>query len=110
MPERETLTVDVLIVGAGPAGLSCAIRLHDELDRHARQKGGPRTEKPSILVIEKGISTGAHSLSGAVLDPRALDELIPDWRHHGAPLRQRVTSEEILFLTPGRKVPVPLPV
>src|SRR5205823_4892721 len=80
MPEREILNVDVLIVGAGPAGLSCAIRLYDEMAQRGRLGSPVAVAKPNILVIEKGVSTGAHSLSGAVFDPRALDELMPDWR------------------------------
>ena len=106
MADREVLNVDVLIVGAGPAGLSCAISLHDQCIQLSKMRGGT-IEKPNILVIEKGVSCGAHNLSGAVLDTRALDELIPDWKHHGAPIHQKVSSEEILLLTPGKKVKLP---
>ncbi|HEY3319699.1 MAG TPA: electron transfer flavoprotein-ubiquinone oxidoreductase [Planctomycetota bacterium] len=93
MPDREVLEVDVLIVGAGPAGLSCAIQLQKLL---STKQGA---EPPVIFIIEKGVNTGAHSLSGAVLDPRALNELLPEWKQLGAPLNQPVTEEEILFLT-----------
>jgi len=111
MPEREILNCDVLIVGAGPAGLACAIHLHDHIQQRGRigpgyttPRGGPGSRpadvaQPSIFVIEKGVHVGAHALSGAVMDPRALDELIPDWKQRGAPVTQMVTSEEILLLT-----------
>jgi electron-transferring-flavoprotein dehydrogenase len=107
MAERETLEVDVLIAGAGPAGLACAIRLHDSVAAHNAAHPDAPLEPPSILVIEKGIVAGAHSLSGAVLDPRALSELIPDWEARGAPVRQKVTREEIWLLSPKRKRTLP---
>ncbi|MGD0088510.1 MAG: electron transfer flavoprotein-ubiquinone oxidoreductase [Planctomycetota bacterium] len=100
MSDRETLEVDVLIVGAGPAGLACALHLGEQ----ARWRASP---KLSILVIEKGAGIGAHTLSGAVLDPLALDELVPSWRQHGAPVRQPVTSTELLFLTDRKATKVP---
>ena len=109
MAEREILNVDVLIVGAGPAGLACAIRLHDDAMQRNNLGLHGKIEKPNILVIEKGVSVGAHSLSGAVFDTRALDELIPDWKHHGAPLHQKVTSEDILFLTHKHATRIPQP-
>jgi len=99
MAEREVLEVDVLIVGGGPAGLSCAIRLADAFK--------DQLEKPSILLMEKGISIGAHELSGAVLDPRALTELLPDWQADPGPVRQAVKREEIWFLTAGGKLRLP---
>ena len=107
MAERETLEVDVLIVGAGPAGLACTIRLREALDAHARNNPAAPIESPNILVIEKGVSVGAHSLSGAVFDPRALAELIPDWESRGAPLKQKVTAEEIWMLSPAGKSALP---
>jgi electron-transferring-flavoprotein dehydrogenase len=109
MADREIIDVDVLIVGAGPAGLSCAIRLHDAALAHNRNNPNAGVGKPNIFVIEKGPAVGAHSLSGAVFDTRALEELIPEWKHRGAPVTQKVTSEEILFLTKSRKIPVPNP-
>ena len=88
---RESMEVDVLIVGAGPAGLSAAIRLKQLALRHGKEI--------AVTVIEKGSEPGAHTLSGAVMDPRALDELLPDWRKLGAPLNQAVTADQVLFLT-----------
>ena len=75
---REAMEFDVMIVGAGPAGLGAAIRL--------KQKAAEAEREVAVCVIEKGAELGAHILSGAVIEPRALDELIPDWREKGAPL------------------------
>lgn len=75
--ERESMDFDVLIVGAGPAGLAAAIRL--------KQQAAAAGREISVCVIEKGAEVGAHILSGAVMDPRALDELLPDWKALGAP-------------------------
>jgi len=89
--ERESMEFDVVIVGAGPSGLSAAIRL--------RQLSAEAGHDLSVCVIEKGSEVGAHILSGAVLDPRALDELLPDWQAQGAPLNTPVSDEKFLFLT-----------
>jgi electron-transferring-flavoprotein dehydrogenase len=110
MPDREVLDCDVLIVGGGPAGLSCAIHLHETVSQLNKLYPDRKVEKPSIFVLEKGPNVGAHVLSGAVLDTRALDELIPDWKHHGAPVTQKVTAEQILLLTKKRAIPIPQPV
>ena len=88
---RESMEYDVVIVGAGPAGLATAIRLK----QLAAQDGG----EVSVVVLEKGSEPGAHILSGAVMDPRAITELLPDWKAEGAPLNQPVTGDEILFLS-----------
>lgn len=96
---REKLEFDVLIVGAGPAGLSCAIRL--------AQMAQENQQELNIGLIEKGSEIGAHILSGAVIQTRALDELIPDWKDKGAPLNTKVKRDKILFLTKKRALPVP---
>ncbi|MEO6835747.1 MAG: electron transfer flavoprotein-ubiquinone oxidoreductase [Candidatus Tumulicola sp.] len=99
MPERDRLEVDVLFVGAGPASLAGAIRLGQLAKAAGREL--------EILVIEKGGEIGSHGLSGAVMDPRALDELLPDWRDN-APVEAAVTSDELWFLTKGGKLKAPI--
>jgi electron-transferring-flavoprotein dehydrogenase len=98
---RETMTYDVLIVGAGPAGLAAAIRL--------KQLAAEASREVSVCVIEKGSEVGAHILSGAVVEPRALNELIPDWRERGAPLNTAATDDRFLFLTRANWVRLPTP-
>jgi electron-transferring-flavoprotein dehydrogenase len=98
---RETLEFDVLIVGAGPAGLAAAIHL-----RQCAEKAG---QDISVCVVEKGAEVGAHTLAGAVLETRALDELIPDWRDKGAPVQTAVTHDEFCFLTENKKFKLPPP-
>ena len=101
MAERETLEVDVLIVGGGPAGLSAALRLA----QIQKAKGG---EPLSIAVIEKAREAGLHQLSGALLDPSTLKDLIPDFASKGAPLGTPVDNDNIYFLTKSSKLRLPI--
>jgi electron-transferring-flavoprotein dehydrogenase len=96
MSQHETLEVDVLIVGGGPAGLAAAYHLR-------------RLNKDlSIAVLEKGKEIGAHIISGAVMDPRGISELMPDWKEKGAPIEKPVEEDHVLFLTQKRKFELPI--
>ena len=97
MSEREQMAFDVVIVGAGPSGLSAAIRLKQ------------LAPDAAICVVEKGGEVGAHILSGAVIEPRALDELIPDWKERGAPLNTPAANDKFLYLTQNGAINMPLP-
>lgn len=99
--QRDVMECDVVIVGAGPAGLSAAIRLA----QLGREAGQPLT----VIVVEKGAEVGAHILSGAVLEPRALNELLPDWKERGAPLHTPVATDEFRLLLGSSSLRLPIP-
>ena len=100
MSERESMPYDVVIVGAGPAGLSAAIRL--------KQLANEAGSELSVCILEKGSEVGAHILSGAVIDPRALDELLPEWRDQGCPLAEvPVNDNQHWILTKNKKFGLP---
>jgi electron-transferring-flavoprotein dehydrogenase len=103
-PERETLEIDVLFVGAGPASLAGAYHLAKLVERH-NASGGKRLE-PSIAVLEKGKEVGSHALSGAVVDPKAFAEVYDDWK--SAPFEAPVGKEQVIFLTEKGGFPLPI--
>ena len=99
LPERDGMEFDVVIVGAGPAGLAAAIRL--------RQLAEEAGQELSVVVLEKGSEVGAHILSGAVVDPSGLDRLFPDWRERECPLNTQVTEDRFYYLRPTGKITLP---
>jgi electron-transferring-flavoprotein dehydrogenase len=105
--QREQLEADVLIVGAGPAGLSCALHLSNLIRKHNECGGKPELSTENIYVLEKGREIGAHQLSGAIMNPKALRELVPDFEK-SAPLDTPVTDSAALFFTQGSSVRFPI--
>lgn len=99
--ERESMTFDVLIIGAGPSGLSAAIRL--------KQLAQVEGKDLSVCVLEKGAEVGSHILSGAVLETRALDELLPNWKHLNAPVTLEANADHFLYMTEKKAFPLPTP-
>ncbi|MBT8434264.1 MAG: NAD(P)/FAD-dependent oxidoreductase, partial [Gammaproteobacteria bacterium] len=99
--EREAMNFDVVIVGAGPSGLTMAIRLAQLAQEQEREL--------TICILEKGAEVGAHILSGAVIEPRTLTELLPDWKERGAPLNVPVKSDQFKFLTASGSFSMPTP-
>jgi electron-transferring-flavoprotein dehydrogenase len=97
MSGRESMQFDVVIVGAGPSGLSAAIKIKQ------------LAPDVNVCVVEKGAEVGAHILSGAVLEPRSLNELIPDWKEKGAPLNTLATDDHFIFLSKSSSFRLPTP-
>jgi len=105
LQEGESLEFDIVFIGAGPANLASAIHLQHLLKRHNSMVAN--SLEPSIALIDKGRYAGAHLLSGAILDPKTLDEFLPDYRDRGCPVEATVSNEHIWYLTAKRKFPFP---
>src|SRR2546426_6154095 len=110
-PARDTLDVDVLFVGGGPASLAGAIRLRQLVKAHnekVKREGTGAPLEVTVALLEKGREIGSHAISGAVLDPKALRELYPDFEKRGCPLESPVRDDGVWFLTKQRKFPLPI--
>src|SRR3989339_91672 len=112
MDEHEVMEVDVLFVGGGIACLSGALHLSNLIKKHnervEKEGKGKKLDEVMIAVLEKGAYVGAHGISGAVMDPEALKELVPDFLEKNAPLEGEVKSEEVCFLTKGGRLKAPI--
>src|SRR4051812_44575512 len=106
--ERETLDVDVVIVGAGPAGLAAAYELAKLVQAHNASSAEKKLEGLSIAVLEKGKEIGSHGISGAVMDPKGIAELMPDWLERGCPVEAPVGDDAFWFLTESHKLAAPI--
>src|SRR5208337_5561441 len=96
--EHPEMEADIVIVGGGPAGMACALRLSQLIDEHNAAHGESQLSKENIYVLEKAREIGQHSLSGALLDPRSMNELLPGWQKE-APIEAEVSSDSLYYLT-----------